>query len=128
MPAELRFGTDDIAHIKKEMGLTEWWSSNYDFHIEDENHSKKLVREFAYRMFKSDSTVAERTDNLYRGLKDQDKSLVIKTINALINGGVLSSESIPAGIGVRVVAEKKTILQQIASNKAIPSYIEQIWK
>ena len=79
-------------------------------------------------MFKSDSTVAERTDNLYRGLKDQDKSLVIKTINALINGGVLSSESIPAGIGVRVVAEKKTILQQIASNKAIPSYIEQIWK
>ena len=127
LPSDMRFSNDDIEKIKTEMALSTWWADE-NFHIEDENHSRRLVRELAYRILKADFSKVERLDNLVRGLQGADKQLLKKALNKLIEDyKVFKSEPMPAGIGIRFIDDKKTVLKQIATGKSIPAKIERLW-
>ena len=126
LPNDMLFSNDDVEGIRKQMGLTTWWEDQ-TFFIEDDNPSRRLVRELAYRILQSDFNKVERFDNLVRGLQNADKKLVITTLNEMIKKRILSSESIASGLGVRFQTEAKDTLQKIADGESIPSTIERLW-
>ena len=126
LPNDMLFSNDDIEDIRLKMGLTSWWE-DHSFHVEDDNPSRKLVRELAYRILQADFNKVERFDNLVRGLQNADKKLIITTLNEMIRKGILSSESIASGLGVRFLTESKATLQKIADGESIPSTIERLW-
>jgi len=127
LPMDLRFSEDDVVAIKNGMGLTVWWRE-HQFYVNDDNPSRRLVRELAYRILKTDfSKRPERADNLVRGLQSADFNLLRSSVNEFIRRGILQSGSLNHGIAIKLVDSKKGVLQQIVEGKSIPSSIERLW-
>jgi hypothetical protein len=127
LPRNLSFTNEEVLAIKQGMGLTIWWK-DHDFFIKDDNPSRRLVRELAYRILKTDlSKKPERADNLVRGLQNAHFTLVRSAINEFIKRSILKSGSLNHGISIRLVDSKKALLQQIVDGKSIPSSIERLW-
>ena len=75
LPKDLRFELSVLDQLRQEMGLQTWWDGR-PFETEDNNPTRRLIRELALRMLQADSNAVERADNLYRGLKGSDKDLI----------------------------------------------------
>ena len=124
--AEDRFSAEEAEQLRKAMGLKIWWKDQ-QFDVADDNPSRRLIREMASRILKTDFTEIERADNLFRGLHGADRRLITQAVNELIKMGVIQSVPMAAGLGVRFIKAKKTVLQNIAAGSEIPKVIERLW-
>ena len=126
LPPDLRFSAEEAEQLRKDMGLKTWWTEQ-KFEVEDDNPARRLIREMAARIVKTDFSETERADNLFRGLHGADRRLITQAVNELIKMGVIQSVPMAAGLGVRFIKAKKSVLQNIASGSEIPKVIERLW-
>ena len=127
LPARLLFDEADISKIQVEMGLKAWWSVDRPFEIQDDNHKRRLVREMSQRILQNGLTRPQRYDNLLRGLAGEEQALLRIYLNALIKKGILSSEAGISSLELRMVPDRRSLLEDIAAGKQYPLGLDQLW-
>ena len=126
LPVEMLFDTDELQKVRQEMGLQMLWDGS-PFQIEDDEPSRRLVREFARRLLEQESSKPSRVDDLSRGLVGADKQLINVAVNALIKLGVLQSIPLATGLGVGKLSSGLPVLEKLVSGEAVPEMLEQLW-
>ena len=79
------------------------------------------------RVLKNGLTRPQRYDNLLRGLAGEDQSLLRMYLNILIKKGILSSEAGISSLELRMVPDRRGILEDIAAGRQFPVGLEQLW-
>ena len=127
LPSRLLFDDADIAKFHVEMGLKTWWSQEKPFFVQDNNPKRQLIRELSYRIIQNGLTHPQRYDNLLRGLAGEEQALLRKYLNLLLKKGMISSEFGVSALELRIVPDKRQLLEDIANGKQYPQGLEQLW-
>lgn len=125
--AELRFAQDDVERLRERAGVLTWWSG--DLPVADAVRGRALVRSLARLVVQhaGDDDWCTRADNLYRGLEPADQWVVRRAINQLIRDGVLVSVARASGLHVRLGADGRQQLSDLADGSHVPESLEALW-
>lgn len=128
LPNRLRFDEADIEKIYIEMGLKSWWEPEIEYTVQDDNPSRRLIREFSSRILRNGLTKPQRSDTLLRGVGGKKKALLRSFLNELIKLGVLHSQASISSIDFRLEPDRRIILEQIATDTRYPPSVTLLWE
>ena len=126
LPTELSFEAKDTKDIASELRLEVWWAE--PIQIEDDNHHRRLIREFARKLLTADLSQPTRADNMYRGLEGNDFAFIRSVLNTFITLNIVQSVQTLTGIDICLLDGDDTqkILEDIVNATKFPNELDAL--